>query len=196
MLDIQKAARLIKEDGLYTFIYNEMKELSGKEGLTVEEILHLLNENPKFLDDYKTLNSQSEISNIQIREQIINKDDSEECKSIKKKINENRRKLLSLEAYGNEPDSMLYAVWIGSAVIFTIFVIHNLVVLYTYWYENHPFYVYLFYLFSVISGFLFYRKKIRDHHRLHKKFREIEKETKTLIEKGKEKGCIDKIYTD
>ncbi|WP_457621217.1 hypothetical protein [Persephonella sp.] len=196
MLNLEKAARLIKEDGLYTFIYNEMKEFSGKEDLSEEEILRLLKENPKFLEDYKTLNTQSEISNIQIIEQEIHEKDSEECKKLKKRINENRKKLLSLEAYGNEPDSMLYAVWIGSAVIFTIFVIHNLMVLYTYMYENNPVYVYTFYVLCLIAGFIFYKRKIKDHRKKHREFKELEKETKTLIEQGKKKGCIKKVYID
>ncbi len=194
MLDLKKVARQIKEEGLYSFIYNEMKEVSKKEELSEEEILLLLKENPKFLDDYKTLNTQSEISNIQLIEQKIELEDSEECKRLKEKLNRNRKKLLSLEAYEKEPDHMLYAVWIGSVVVFLIFVIHNLVVLYTYWYEHYPLFVYGMYLLSIAGGVFFYRKKVKNHWEKYKQFQLIAKETKTLIKEGKETGCLKKIY--
>jgi len=194
MLDIKKVARQIKEEGLYTFIYNEMKETAGKGELSEEEVLRLLKENPKFLQDYKTLNTQSEISNIQIAYQEILDDDSPECKKIKQMININREELIRLEPYENEPDSMLYAVWVGSAVIFLIFVIHNLVVLYTFWYEKYPAVVYLSYLVVCLSGYLYYRKRIKDHLTKHTEFKKIKSKTEELIEKGKKEGCLKKIY--
>ncbi len=194
MLDLKKVARQIKEEGLYTFIYNEMKEITGKGELSEEEVLYLLNKNPKFLQDYKTLNTQSEISNIQIAYQEIQEDDTPECKKIKQMINRNREELIRLEPYENKPDSMLYAVWIGSAVIFLIFVIHNLVVLYTYWYEKYPFVVYFSYLAVCVLGYLYYRKRIKDHYKNHVKFKNIEEETKNLVKMGKDNGCLKKIY--
>lgn len=194
MLDLKKVAKQIKRDGLYTFIYNEMKEITGKGELSEEEVLHLLNKNPKFLQDYKTLNTQSEISNIQIAYQEILEEDTPECKKIKQMINKNREELIRLEPYENKPDSMLYAVWVGSAVIFLIFVIHNLVVLYTFWYEKYPLAVYLSYVVVSISGYLYYRKRIKDHHKNHAMFKRIEAETKSLIEKGKKDGCLKKVY--
>ncbi len=195
MLDLKKVARQIKEEGLYTFIYNEMKEITGKGELSLEEVLHLLSKNPKFLQDYKTLNTQSEISNIQLAYQEIHKDDTPECKKIKQMINKNREELIRLEPYENKPDSMLYAVWIGSAVVFLIFVIHNLVVLYTFWYEKYPVAVYLSYGVVCVLGYLYYRKRIKNHYINHYEFKKIESETKELIQKGKEKGCLKKIYT-
>ena len=196
MLDLKKVAKQIKEDGLYTFIYNEMKEITGKGELSEEEVLHLLNKEPKFLQDYKTLNTQSEISNIQIAYQEIYDDDPPECKKLKQKINEYREELIRLEPFENKPDNMLYAVWIGSAVIFLIFVIHNLVVLYTFWYEKYPLAVYLSYVAVSILGYLYYKKRIKIHLVNHLKFKEIEKETGILIEKGKKSGCLKKIYID
>ncbi|WP_029523097.1 hypothetical protein [Persephonella sp. KM09-Lau-8] len=196
MLDLKKVAKQIKEDGLYTFIYNEMKEITGKGELSEEEVLHLLNKEPKFLQDYKTLNTQSEISNIQIAYQEIYDDDPPECREIKQLINKNREELIRLEPFENKPDNMLYAVWIGSAVIFLIFVIHNLVVLYTFWYEKYPLAVYLSYVAVSILGYLYYKKRIKTHLVNHLKFKEIEKETGILIEKGKKSGCLKKIYID
>ncbi|WP_457624438.1 hypothetical protein [Persephonella sp.] len=194
MFDLRKAAKKIKEDGLYTFIYNEMKEYMGREELSEEEILLLFEKNPKFLEDYKTLNTQSEISNIQLLEQEILPDDPPECRQIKEKINENRKELIRLEPYENKPDNMVYAIWIGSVTVFLIFVIHNLVVLYTFWYEKHPLMVYLSYVVVSIGGYLYYRKRLRDHMRFHKVFKKIEEETRRLIEKGKSSGCLKKIF--
>ncbi|SNZ09442.1 hypothetical protein SAMN06265182_1527 [Persephonella hydrogeniphila] len=196
MLNLEKVARQIKEEGLYTFIYNEMKEIAGKGELSEKEVLHLLKEEPKFLQDYKTLNTQSEISNIQIAQQEIFDTDSAECKELKETINRNRKELIKLEPYESKPDSMLYAVWIGSATIFLIFVIHNLIVLYTFWYENYPLLVYTSYMVVCVLGYVYYRKRIKDHIRKYLLFKQIEKETKELIKKGIEEGYLSrsKIY--
>ncbi|WP_457642774.1 hypothetical protein [Persephonella sp.] len=194
MFDLKKAARKIKEDGLYTFIYNEMKEYAGREELSEEEILLLFEKNPKFIEDYKTLNTQSEISNIQLVEQEILPDDSPECRKIKEKFNQLRQELIRLEPYEGKPDSMVYAIWIGSVTVFLIFVIHNLVVLYTYWYENHPFFVYLSYVVVSVLGFLYYKKRIKDHIKNHQVFKKAESQLKTLIETGKSKDCLKKIF--
>ena len=194
MLDLKKVAKQIKEDGLYTFIYNEMKEITGKGELSEEEVLHLLTKEPKFLQDYKTLNTQSEISNIQIAYQEIYDDDPPECKKLKQKINEYREELIRLEPFENKPDNMLYALWIGSAVIFLIFVIHNLVVLYTFWYEKYPAAVYASYIVVLILGYLYYRKRIQQHYLNHTKFKNIEEKVKLLIETGKKTKCLKKIY--
>ncbi|WP_457625447.1 hypothetical protein [Persephonella sp.] len=196
MLDLKKVAKQIKEEGLYTFIYNEMRETAGKGELSEEEVLRLLKEEPKFLQDYKILNTQSEISNIQIAQQEILDTDPPECKKLKEQINKNREELIKLEPYENRPDSMLYAVWIGSVTIFLIFVIHNLIVLYTFWYENHPIPVYASYVAVSVLGYLYYRKRIKDHFSKHTLFKQIEKETKELINRGIEKRCLSrsKIY--
>ncbi|NPA58676.1 MAG: hypothetical protein GXN94_05230 [Aquificae bacterium] len=194
MFDLKKAAKRIKEDGLYTFIYNEMKEYAGREELTEEEILLLFQKNPKFLEDYKTLNTQSEISNIQLIEQEVLPDDTPECAKLKQQLNHYRKELIRLEPYEGKPDSMVYAIWIGSAVVFLIFVIHNLIVLYTYWYEKYPYLVYLSYLVVAVGGYIYYRKRIKDHLKYHAVFKEVEEKTKQLIERGRSSGCLKKIF--
>ena len=196
MLNIKKAAHRIKHDGLFTFIYNEMKELAKKSELSLEEILDLLHKHPRFLDDYKDLNTQSEISNIQIKEQPIDQNDSQECKEYKKIINKNIPELVALEAFEKPADSMIYTVWIGSLVAFLIFVVHNLIVLYTFWYEHYKYYVFGSYAFIIAGGYLYYKKMIKKHQMKHQKFLELRDETKEAIQKGIAKGCFseEQIY--
>ena len=190
MLNIKKAAHRIKHDGLFTFIYNEMKELANKSELAYEEILDLLHKHPRFLDDYKVLNTQSEISNIQIKEQPINQNDSQECKKYKEIINKNIPKLIALEAFEKPADSMIYTVWIGSLVAFLIFVVHNLIVLYTFWYEHYKYYVFASYALIMAGGYLYYKKMIKKHQIKHQKFLQLKNETKKVIQKGVTRGCF------
>ncbi len=196
MVNLKKAAKLIKEDGLFTFIYNEMKDLKKKDELTYEEILELLKKEPKFLEDYKELNTQSEISNIQLRKHKVSREDSFECKNLKEKINENIDKLIALEGFEKEADSMVYVVWIGSLTVFMIFVLHNLIVLYTFWYEHYKAFVFGSYVFMMFLGWLYYKKMIKKHHMRHLEFKDLEKETKELLDKALSKGCLkeDEIY--
>ena len=190
MLNIKKAAHRIKHDGLFTFIYNEMRELSKKSDLTIEEVLELLHKHPKFLEDYKELNTQSEISNIQIKEQPISKDDTQECKKYKAIINKNIPELIALEAFEKPADSMIYTVWIGSLVAFLIFVVHNLIVLYTFWYEHYKYYVFASYGILIVGGYLYYKKMIKKHQIKHQKFLTLRDETKDAIQKGLSAGCF------
>ncbi len=190
MVNLKKAARLIKTDGLFTFIYNEMKELKQKEELLEEEILELLQKHSRFLESYKELNTQSEISNIQIREQSILESDNEECKQIKSTINQNIPRLLALEAFEKEADSMVYVVWIGSLVAFLIFVVHNLVVLYTWWYEDYKWAVFASYGMLIALGVWYYKRSLAKHAKKHQEYLYIYNETKNAINKGLQSGCL------
>ncbi len=190
MIDLKKAARLIKNDGLFTFIYNEMKELKQKEELLEEEILELLQKHSHFLDSYKELNTQSEISNIQIKEQPIGENDSEECKKIKSIINQNIPKLIALEAFEKPADTMVYVVWIGSLVAFLIFVMHNLIVLYTWWYEDYKWEVFTSYGLIIAAGVWFYKRSLKKHAQKHQIFQKLYKETKSAITEGIKEGCF------
>jgi len=190
MLSLKKAAKLIKHDGLFTFIYNEMKEVAKRAELTEEEIVSLLKKHPNFLDDYKELNTQSEISNIQIKEQAIFSEDSSRCQELKATINQNIPKLIALEAFEKEADRMIYTVWIGSLVAFLIFVVHNLVALYTWWYEDYKFAVFASYLALIAGGFWYYKRSINKHQKKHEEYQHLYTTTKAAIEEGLKSGCF------
>jgi hypothetical protein len=174
-----------------------MRELKQKEELSEDEILKLLQKYPHFLDSYKELNTQSEISNIQIKEQPLLKQDPQECKAIKTTINENIPKLIALEAFEKPADTMIYVVWIGSLVAFLIFVVHNLVVLYTWWYEDYDLAVFASYALLIGLGVWYYKRSLKKHEKKHREFLEIYRETKEAIEKGLKSGCIkeEELYT-
>jgi len=196
MVNLKKAAELIQTDGLFTFIYNEMKELAQKEHLSTQEILTLLQEHPQFLEDYKELNTQSEISNIQLRKHEIRNDECEACKKIKSTINTNIDRLVALEAFEKPADSMIYVVWIGSLTAFLIFVVHNLVALYTFWYEHYKLWVFGVYALLIGGGYLYYKKMLRKHAAKHATFEKLRQETQAAIEEGLAKGCFteEEIY--
>ncbi len=191
MVNLNKAAYLIKNDGLFTFIYNEMKELTQQQELSEEEILELLQKEPKFLEDYKELNTQSEISNIQLKKQPIHHNETQKCQEIKKRLNENIDKLIALEAFEKPADSMVYVVWIGSLTIFLIFVVHNLIALYTFWYEHYRYAVFGSYFLLILGGFFYYKKMIKKHSIRHQQFETIKNDTLYLIQEGIEQGCLD-----
>ncbi len=197
MLSLKKAAKLIKHEGLFTFIYNEMKEIAQKSELAEEEILELLRKHPQFLDDYKELNTQSEISNVQIKEQSISHDESSKCKELKSLINQNIPKLQALEAFEKPADTMIYVVWIGSLVAFLIFVIHNLVALYTWWYEDYKTAVFASYALLIAAGFWYYKRSIKKHTVKHEEYKNLYTSTKTAIQEGIATGCFmeEEIYS-
>ncbi|WP_200762914.1 hypothetical protein [Nitrosophilus alvini] len=196
MINFNKAATLVKSDGLFTFIYNELKEIAKKEELCENEIIKLLKKHPELLDEYKSLNTQSEITNIQLKEHKITEKECEECKKIKLKINKNIPKLRALETFEKPADNMIYAIWIGSLTAFMIFVVHNIIVLYTFWYENHPNAVFGMHASLIIGGFFLYKNMLKKHEKKHNRFIKLYNETKELINIGLSKKYFteDEIY--
>lgn len=67
MINIKRAALEIKNIGLYDGILQDMLKASGVSSMSEREIEHFLIDNPSFLDEYKAVNIQCNISNIHIK---------------------------------------------------------------------------------------------------------------------------------
>ncbi|MDD3467723.1 MAG: hypothetical protein PHE67_11285 [Campylobacterales bacterium] len=67
MINIKRVALEIKTIGLYDGILQDMLKASGVSSMNEKEIEHCLIDNPSFVDEYKAVNIQYNISNIHIK---------------------------------------------------------------------------------------------------------------------------------
>ena len=84
MINIKKVAHQLKFDGMYNTIYIEAQEELKNEDPTVEEIEKLIIENEYYVGEYKELNRYGELSSVHAKVLIIDENEEEDIKSLKK----------------------------------------------------------------------------------------------------------------
>ena len=181
MINLKKASKLIKEDGLFSFIYDDMKIESGKNQLEVEEIQELLSDSSIFIEEYKRLNRENKISNIEINSLIIDASDNENQKNIKTNINKNLDELKTLEKYDTPSKYGLQFIWIGSVAVGLIFVVHNIVSIFTELYSKMGYVVFSLYGLIIACSIIVLLKSNKSHDTNYRRFKKIYDETKALI---------------
>lgn len=193
MIDLRKAAFQIKTDGLFSYIYDELQEESGGKELSEDQVRKLLKSSAnaqKYLDKYRQLNRESEISNIHLKELVINELDDLGCLEIKGKINENANRLRALEKYGANAKDSAYSIWVGSLAVFVIFMIHNYFGLFTNVYDSYPMVIFGSYLLVIVWALRFYFKTMKNHDAKHQIYTSTYAETQKLIQEGLKFNCF------
>ncbi len=190
MIDIQKVALQIKEDSLYNTILFEVEEKLDCQNVTTDEIVKLLNRDAYFLQEYRNINRYSELSSIHAKQLSILNDDSQEAKTMKERINNNVQKLKDLENFSVDSTGSAYEIWIGSVGVMSIFMLHNIIALFTELYATHSGLIYTF--FAVILGGTYYGyKKIKhNHEEQHCAYQELYSKTNSMIDTAFEKLLI------
>ena len=89
MTYLDRVALEIKTVGLYDLVLQDVQKIAGKNRVSEEEILKIMDENPQILEDYKQVNIEYNLSNIHLRNIEIDKIEDEECKSDAVLINKN-----------------------------------------------------------------------------------------------------------
>ncbi len=196
MVNIDKVPKQIIEDGLFSYIYDEICEEANLKEMSEEQIREYLLKNPKYLDEYRRLNKDIEITNIHLKDFDISNDEKGESVEIKREINENADKLRGLEKYSLSSNDSAYPIWIGSLAVFGIFSIHNFFGLFTDVYHSMPVLIYGSYVFIIIYAFYMYKKTLKNHDKKNKQYKVIFNQTKELIDSGMQKGYFtrDEIY--
>ncbi len=188
MVNLEKVPKQIKTDGLFSYIYDEMLEESGKKELDEKQIRALLLKYPKHLDEYRKLNKDIEISNIHLKEFIIEQNENDEFLKIKTEINKNAETLRALEKYSLGSNDSAYPIWIGSLAVFGIFTIHNFFGLFTDVYRSFPALIYGAYIFIIFYAYYMYKKTLKNHDEKNLQYKELFKKTQQFIDSGVEKG--------
>ena len=184
MVNIIKISHQILDDGLYNTILYEMKEESKKDNITPEIVQNLLQTNPSYIRDYKEINRHSELSSIQVKKLPINDGDNSYEKEIKKSINENIQTLKNLENFEVDSKDSAYSIWIGSAGVMVIFIIHNIIALFTELYTTNALTVYSLFITILTLTYMAYIKMKKNHDNQHLLYQKVYNATKEMLENG------------
>ena len=126
MIHLKRVANEIKTIGLYDLVLQDVQKIADKNKLDENEILDIIDKNPKILEDYKQINIEYNISNIHIKD--IKIENSEYNKEIKA-INDNLAHLREIEKYTLDFEQSSTLVIIFSIEFFVLFSVQYFIVL-------------------------------------------------------------------
>ena len=188
MIHLDRVANEIKHIGFYDMLYQDIKDRLDNPNPTEEEIKDILQKEPKFLQDYKQLNIEYNISNIHIKDIPLDNLDKE-CIDEAKRLNEKLAKLRELEPFTLEFEKSSFLVILFSVEFFVLFSVQYFIVLLSL--KEYQWYIYGFFLLSiVISWWVAKRQKkkfIEGNIAFEKLLKEIKEELKSL----EDRGCIE-----
>jgi len=199
MININKVVKQIHNDGRYDAILDVAKKALDTNTPTLESIEKLVLEDPYYIIEYKDLNRWGELSSIHIKELEINDTDSSEAISLKEKINEDMTFLKNREEYEVASKDGIYLAWTGFIALPSIYVIDNMVRLFTDLYiDKNEMSVYISFVVVIILSAWGYLKVSRSHKNLHHRYIQTQKEMRKLISLGIEKEyfTLYEVYED
>ncbi|MDD3442264.1 MAG: hypothetical protein PHW89_03265 [Sulfurimonas denitrificans] len=191
MVNIQKVSNQILNDALYNTLLFEIKEKLSLQDITPVMVENLLREEPSLLTEYKEINRQSELSSIQVKELVINKNDTYKIIKIKKEINQNIQILKNLENFETDSKNSAYPIWIGSVGVMVIFMAHNVIALFSELYSTHSLLVYGSFALILFFTYFGYIKIKKNHDSQHQLFKKIYVTTQRMIKDGLKASNMD-----
>lgn len=199
MINIKKVVKEIHSDGRYDAILDVVKKALATKTPSLEEIEKLVLKDSYYITEYKDLNRWGELSSIHIKELEIKEIDSSDTIILKETINEDMIFLKNREEYEVPSKDGIYLAWTGFIALPAIYVIDNMVRLFTDLYkDNNELSVYMSFIIVIILSSWGYLKVSRSHKTLHRKYIQTQKEMRKLISLGIEKEyfTLYEVYED
>jgi len=184
MVNIKKVASQIKFDGMYNTVYIEVIDKLKKEDPSLDEIENLIINDEYYIWEYKELNRYGELSSVHAKKLEIKEDEASESKTFKEKINEKVQSLRNLEMFEVDSKNSAYSIWIGSVGVMVIFMMHNIIALFSEYYTSHGEIVYSSYALVLALTYWAYRKAKANHENQHAKYKVLLDEARVLIANG------------
>ncbi len=188
MISIKKVTNDIQNNGKYDAILEQVKKTLGNENPTFEEIEKLISKDKYYIAEYKDLNRWGEISSVHIQTLEIKESDCDEAKELKTKINADLEYLVLGEEYQVPSKKVIHMAWTGFVLLPTIYIIDNMVRMFTTWYITHANYVYLSFVIVTAICLWGYYKVTQNHARQHKQYTQKQQEIRALVNEGLEKN--------
>ena len=188
MINIKKVVDDIKNNGKYDAILEYLKKATNNENPSLADIEKLVKEDEYYIAEYKDLNRWAEISSVHIKALNIKESDSLKAKEVKEKINGDLNYLVLGEEYQVPSKKVIHAAWTGFVLLPAIYVIDNMVRMFTSWYITSPNLVYLtFAIVTIICLWGFY-KVTKNHSRQHNQYSNKQQEIRALVAQGLEEN--------
>ena len=188
MTHLDRVASEIKHIGFYDMLYQDIKDRLNNQNPSEDEIKDILQKEPKFLQDYKQLNVEYNISNIHIKDIPLDKL-PKECIERAKEINQKLGRLRELEPYTLEFEKSSFLVILFSVEFFVLFSVQYFIVLLSL--KEYQWYIYGLFLFSIVVSWWVAKRQKRKFVEGNKEFERLYKEIKSELKTLDERGCID-----
>ena len=188
MIHLDRVASEIKHIGFYDMLYQDIKDRLGDQNPSEEDIKDILQKEPKFLQDYKQLNVEYNISNIHIRD-IPLEGLSDECLDDAKEVNAKLAKLRELEPYTLEFEKSSFLVILFSIEFFVLFSVQYFIVLLSL--KEYQWYIYGLFLFSIVVSWWVARRQKRKFVEGNSEFEKLYSDIESRLKSLDDRGCID-----
>jgi len=189
LINLNRVAKEIRYVGLYDLILQDVQKIAGKNRVSEDEIIEIMDKNPEILKDYKQLNVEYNIGNIHLKNIDIDKLDTK-CKEQAQKVNENLDLLRDIEKYTLEFEQSPTLVFLFSIEFFLIFSVQYFIVLLNL--KEWQWLIYGIFLSSIFIAW-WYAKKVKKLYIVNNKIFEKEyQETLDMIAELEEQNCIKK----
>ncbi|MBA1432668.1 MAG: hypothetical protein FAF04_03515 [Epsilonproteobacteria bacterium] len=189
MINLNRVAREIKTVGLYDLVLQDVQRAAGKNRVSEEEILRILDENPQLLEDYMQTNVEYNLSNIHLRDIDVS-DLKDDCKQKAQEVNANLAKLKELEKYTLDFEQSATLVIIFSIEFFVLFSVQYFIVLLNL--KDWQWWIYGVFASSVAIAYWYGKKQSRLYDTNKKIYDALYMQTLGLIEELEDAGCIKK----
>jgi len=189
LINLQRVAREVKSVGLYDLVLQDAQRLGGKQKLSEDELMELLERYPELLNDYMQTNVEYNLTNIHLRD-IATDDLKDDCKVQAEKINENFSRLKALEKYTLDFEQSATLVIIFSIEFFVLFSVQYFIVLLNL--KEWQGWIYALFASTVAIAYWYGKKQSRLYAKNKKRYDALYMETLKMIEELEESGCIKK----
>jgi hypothetical protein len=189
LIHLPRVANEIKTIGLYDLVLQDVQKIAGKNQVSEEEILEIIDKQPQILEDYKQINVEYNLSNIHLRDIDISKIDKS-CKKEAEEINTNLAHLQEIEPYTLDFEQSSTLVIIFSIEFFVLFSVQYFIVLLNL--KEWQILIYSIFASSIAIAWWYAKREQKKYEVNSKIFEEKYIQTLKMIANLEEQGCIKK----
>jgi len=189
LIYLKRVALEIKTVGLYDLILQDVQKIAGKNRLSEDEILEIIEKNPQIIEDYKQINVEYNLSNIHLKDIDLDKID-DRYKDEAKKINENLQHLREIEKYTLDFEQSSTLVIIFSIEFFILFSVQYFIVLLDL--KEWQLWIYGAFASSIVFAWLYANKERKLYAQNNEIFEKKYKDTLEMIADFQDRGILKK----
>jgi len=189
LIHLKRVALEIKTVGLYDMVLQDVQRIAGKNRVSEEEILHIMQAHPQILEAYKQINVEYNLSNIHLKD-IDLSTVPEEVKEEAERINTNLGLLREIEKYTLDFEQSSTLVIIFSVEFFVLFSVQYFIVLLDL--KEWQWWIYGFFALSIVWAWLYAKKERGIYEKNSLIFETTYEETLRMIEKLETAGYLKK----
>ena len=156
MIYLQRVAEEIKNVGLYDLVLQDVQKIAGRHTLETEAIVAIIKENPAVLEAYKQTNLEYNISNIHVKDIVVESLEGE-AKEQGIAVNKKLGLLRAIEKYTLDFEQSSVLVIIMSIEFFVLFSVQYFIVLLNL--KNWQWEIYGLFAMSVVIAWRYAQKE-------------------------------------